>query len=101
MYLLQDSNLFKKGLKDLQKQGNKRGIEECKKVITKLQNNIPLEPSYKDHKLNINKFIVKDSRVCHLKFDLLLVYRKLGNILYLDQIGNHHTLKGFVESKEI
>ena len=49
-----------------------------------------LPPRYRDHEL-IGEFA--DCRDCHLKPDLVLIYRKVGNdILELTRLGSHSDL---------
>lgn len=47
--------------------------DELLEVLSCLANDLPLDPKYKDHALTGNW---KDYRECHIKPDLLLVYRK-------------------------
>lgn len=100
MLKIQTTNKFNKDLKAINKQGNKKGIKELEAVVGKLQNGEQLDARYKDHKLNKNTDIPEGSRGCHLLFDLILVYSIKDDILLLQQLGNHHTLKGFKESLE-
>jgi mRNA interferase YafQ len=58
-------------------------------VIYKLSNGIKLEKKYKDHQL---KGELKEFRECHLKPDLLLIYRIKDNQLELIDIGTHSEL---------
>ncbi len=60
-------------------------------VIEKLANDEILEPQYRDHAL-IGNF--KDYRKCHIKPNLLLIYRIYNDILelYLAQVGSHSEL---------
>ena len=58
-------------------------------VIYKLSNGIKLEKKYKDHQL---KGELKEFRECHLKPDLLLIYRIKDNQLELIDIGTHTEL---------
>ncbi|MCV3431935.1 type II toxin-antitoxin system YafQ family toxin [Campylobacter lari] len=59
------------------------------KIVEKLANDEILEPKYKDHALKGNYI---GFRECHIKPDLLLIYRKNNNILelYLASLGNHN-----------
>jgi len=65
--------------------------ELLKDVITLLAQNIKLNEKYKDHKLTGN---FKDLKECHIKPDLLLIYKINNDILELAliQIGNHGSL---------
>lgn len=47
--------------------------DELLEVLSCLVNDLPLDPKYKDHALTGNW---TDYRECHIKPDLLLVYRK-------------------------
>ncbi|EAH6134426.1 type II toxin-antitoxin system mRNA interferase toxin, RelE/StbE family [Campylobacter jejuni] len=60
-------------------------------VVNKLANDEILEPKYKDHALKGNYI---GFRECHIKPDLLLVYRKKDDILelYLASLGNHNNI---------
>ena len=61
-------------------------------VLIALANDQPLEPRYRDHDLSGNW---AGYRECHIKPDLLLIYRKLdGNILRLARLGSHSQLFG-------
>ncbi|MDN5127737.1 type II toxin-antitoxin system YafQ family toxin, partial [Aliarcobacter butzleri] len=62
-----------------------------KEVIIKLANNEILEEKYKDHKL-IGDYL--GCRECHIKPDLLLIYRIDNQVLELAlvRIGNHSDL---------
>lgn len=56
-----------------------------------LSNNETLEAKYKDHALKGNYICFRE---CHIKPDLLLVYRKIDDILelYLANLGNHNNI---------
>ncbi len=62
-----------------------------KDIITLLVQNEELDEKYKDHKLTGN---FKYLRECHIKPDLLLIYKKDDDILELAlvQVGNHGSL---------
>jgi len=64
-------------------------------VVLALLNDQMLQPQYRDHDLSGDW---KGYRECHLKPDLLLIYRKLdnddGKILRLARIGSHSELFG-------
>lgn len=61
------------------------------KVIFKLSNGETLDTKYKDHQLK-GKF--KEFRECHIKPNLLLIYKIIDDelVLYLFQIGSHSDL---------
>ena len=58
-------------------------------ILYKLVNDIELDQKYKDHQL---KGSLKDFRECHIRPDLLLIYRINENILELVDIGTHSEL---------
>ena len=80
---------FKKSLKLAKKRGLDLNLLE--KLITSLQNNIPLEEKYRDHELR-GKY--KGFRECHIAPDWLLIYMKEEDILVLTLIdtGTHSDL---------
>lgn len=80
---------FKKSLKLAKKRGLDLNLLE--KLITSLQNNIPLEEKYRDHELR-GKY--KGFRECHIAPDWLLIYMKEEDVLVLTLIdtGTHSDL---------
>lgn len=80
---------FKKSLKLAKKRGLDLNLLE--KLITSLQNNIPLEEKYRDHELR-GKY--QGFRECHIAPDWLLIYMKEEDILVLTLIdtGTHSDL---------
>ena len=59
-------------------------------VVRALANDEPLEPRHHDHALSGEW---ADFRDCHLKPDLLLIYRKSGaDVLRLVRLGSHSKL---------
>ncbi len=94
MYRFKPSSKFRKQYKKL----NQKDKEITKKIINKLLNDEILESKYKDHKL-IGKYA--GFRECHIKPDLLLIYKKENNassgqlptlILVCIAIGSHSDL---------
>lgn len=87
MYQIFRTSAFKKDYKKLSLQDQ----EEVKKIIIRLANNEVLDLKYKDHKLIGN---YKGCKECHIKPDLLLIYRIDANILELALVrtGNHSEL---------
>lgn len=75
---------FKKDVKKIKSQG--KNIDELKKVIYALANNIELDPRHHVHKLVNN-----NAYECHIKPDWLLVYRYENNklCLILLRTGSH------------
>lgn len=95
-YEVQYSKEFRKGLKKLK--NDKNSLNLVRNIIKKLANNEILESKYKDHKL-IGKYA--GFRECHIKPDLLLIYKKENNassgklpilILVCIAIGSHSDL---------
>ena len=65
---------------------------EFDQVVITLANDIPLAPKYRDHALH---GILEGSRECHIRPDLLLVYKYEGNeLLLLEMLGSHSELFG-------
>ena len=87
MYSIFRTSSFKKQYKKLS-QVDKLLLKD---IIMLLANNEELDTKYKDHKLTGNS---KDLRECHVKPDLLLIYKIDDNILELSlvQVGNHNSL---------
>lgn len=80
-----------KQYKNARKRLNEQDKELLEQVIAKLANGEALDKKHKDHNL-IGKY--KDFRECHIKPDLLLIYRVFENILelYLASVGSHSEL---------
>lgn len=74
--------------KKVLKQGNLKE-DEIDIVIEKLLNQESLEEKYKDHALIGD---LKDFRECHIKSNLLLIYRVKRNNLHLVRLGSHSAL---------
>ena len=83
MLEIEYSKSFKKAFKKLN--------ENEKNIIWQLANNEELASKYKDHAL-IGSY--KGFRECHVKPDLLLIYKKQNEILLLTcvEIGSHSEL---------
>ncbi|OCR14753.1 type II toxin-antitoxin system YafQ family toxin [Helicobacter pullorum] len=86
-YSITFSKQFKKDFKKI----NKDDKIILKNIVDKLANNETLEAKYKDHALKGNYI---GFRECHIKPDLLLIYRKRDDILelYLASLGNHNNI---------
>ena len=87
MYQIFRTNSFKKDYKKL----SLNDKELLKDVIKELAINKDLDKKYKDHKL-IGNYL--GCRECHIKPDLLLIYRIDNNILELalTRVGTHSNL---------
>ena len=90
MYQAVFSSKYKKSLKKISKSGN-FSIKEIEKVINLLIIGKILPAKYWDHSL---KGELSNYRECHIKGDLLLIYRieKENLILILVDIGSHSQL---------
>ena len=88
-YEVKYSKDFKKGLKKLK--NDTQSLELAKNIIAKLANDEILDPKHKDHKLTGQ---YEGFRECHIKPDLLLIYKKEERILILTclAIGSHSEL---------
>lgn len=86
-YQIRVSNSYKNQRKKIKKDD----LALIDEAVTKLANGEKLEPKYKDHKL---KGKYKDFKECHIKPDLLLVYRIIDDVLelYLAQVGSRSEL---------
>ncbi len=68
----------------------KGGELDC--VVITLANDIPLAHKYKDHALHGN---MEGSRECHIRPDLLLVYKYEGDeLILLEMLGSHSEIFG-------
>ena len=66
--------------------------DELHTVLSALVNDLPLDTRYRDHDLSNNW---SGYRECHIKPDLLLIYRKHNNdVLKLARLGSHSELFG-------
>ena len=86
MLILDYSTLFKKDFKKITKMPIP-DIIEVGNVISTLQKGLILDAKYGDHPLagNWNNF-----RDCHIKPDLVLIYRIHETTLQLARIGSHN-----------
>ncbi len=81
---------FKRDYKRELKGSHKKTLaDDLKEVLTSLVQYEPLDEKYKDHALTGNW---KDHRDCHIKPDLVLIYRVEDNILRLARMGSHSEL---------
>lgn len=87
MYIFKPTSRFKRQYKKL----NQNDKQSVKAIINKLLNDEPLEPKHKDHKLTGQ---YEGFRECHIKPDLLLIYKKEERVLILTRlaIGSHSEL---------
>ncbi|MEK7086178.1 MAG: type II toxin-antitoxin system YafQ family toxin [Patescibacteria group bacterium] len=87
MYLVRSTKGYRKAYKQVSKQ---KGFDAdlLGEIIDTLARGEKLDQKYKDHQLTGE---MKDSRECHIKHNLLLVYEKNDDILVLLllDIGTH------------
>lgn len=81
------TNAFKKSFKKLSSKDREKVLD----VVERLANDETLEPRFHDHPLSGNW---KECRECHVKPDLLLVYRIREEVLELAlvEVGSHSEL---------
>jgi len=92
VYTLFETKKFCKSLRRISStKGGKKIIEELRNCLTILKNGKPLDLIFKDHALK-GEFI--GYRECHIRGDVLLVYKieKDKMILVLVEIGSHSYL---------
>ena len=89
MRLVRSSSQFRKSLKRILKSG-RFDRDEIQNVVEKIANE-KLDAKYEDHHLSGD---MKDLRECHIRSDLLLIYKIEGNnlVLVLVNIGSHSDL---------
>ncbi len=88
MFKLEYSNQFKKDFKKVVK-STIPDVVEVGHVITTLQQGQTLAQKYVDHALTGNWLNYRD---CHVKPDLVLIYKIESGILKLARIGTHSEL---------
>jgi len=88
MYCLEYSSQFKKDFKKIAKMPITDVIEVCG-IISELQKSNSLAAKYVDHNLSGNWLGFRD---CHIKPDLVLIYKVDSNTLKLARIGSHSDL---------
>lgn len=81
------STRFKKDLKKYEHK--KEVIKEFNEVLKLLLSQTRLPEKYKDHDLSGNYI---NYRECHVKPDVLLIYKMDEQLLYLHRIGSHSEL---------
>ena len=83
------SSQFKRDLKRIQRTVNEKVLLDLNAAIESLAADIPLQERLKDHPLTGQW---NDCRDCHIRPDLLLIYKKVPTKLYLVRIGSHSEL---------
>lgn len=88
-YAIKHSKAFKKALKRLK--NDSKALAELEIVLDKLANDEMLDLKYQDHQLTGD---LKACRECHIRPNLLLIYKKQEDILLITciDIGSHGAL---------
>lgn len=82
---------LKRGLRGIYREILKPG-GEFQAVVNTLRHDIPLPAKYRDHALHGE---YEGSRDCHVRPDLVLVYKYEGeDLLILERLGSHSELFG-------
>jgi mRNA interferase YafQ len=91
MRIIERTSIFKRDYKRVSSNPRHRDIEGRLVMVLKfLVGNVPLPISYRDHALSGDW---KDHRDCHIKPDLVLLYRKPDiRVLQLVRLGSHSEL---------
>ena len=91
MRTIEPTTQFKRDYKREAKGQHRQSLEkELTKIIDTLANDQPLATKHQDHSLTGNW---KDHRDCHIKPDLVLIYRKpVESVLQLVRLGSHSEL---------
>jgi len=82
---------FTRDLKKVRRSVGRDVLLELNAVIESLGDDIPLAGRYRDHALAGEW---RDFRECHVRPDLLLVYRKEPGIIRVVRLGGHSELFG-------
>ncbi len=90
MYSLKPSTRYRKSIKKLLMSGSFK-IDDLDRILNLLASNEPLEAKHQNHRLQ-GKY--KDCFECHVKSDLLLIYKidTENQILLVVDIGSHSDL---------
>lgn len=93
MRTIERSSAFKRDYKREAKGRHRADLDEAlKSVLAALVADLPLDARYQDHDLCGNW---AGYRECHVKPDLLLIYRKVDQVvLRLARLGSHSELFG-------
>jgi mRNA interferase YafQ len=88
---IEQTGAFKRDLKREAKGRHRATLEaDLLSIIAALSNNEPLEPRHRDHALTGDW---KDHRDCHVKPDIVLIYREPDDdTLQLVRLGSHSEL---------
>jgi mRNA interferase YafQ len=87
MLKIEFTNSIKKDLKRYKHQ--KAVLQEFQEIIELLSSNRSLSTKYRDHSLTGNWATFRE---CHVRNDVLLIYKIENNILFLTRFGSHSEL---------
>lgn len=87
MLKLKYTKQFRKDIKKFEHQKNV--MTTLKQVIERLIEGKSLQEKYRDHFLGGNWVSFRE---CHIKPDVLLIYKVINNELFLERIGSHSDL---------
>ncbi len=90
IYKLETTRTFRKALKKIKHSGN-FPEEVFVSVVDSLLTGNSLPKKFRDHPLSGN---MKMLRECHIKPDVLLVYKKESKVIILVDIGTHEHIFG-------
>ena len=93
MRTIDRSTAFRRDFRRLRADPRHRDIERLfLDIVTALVSDLPLPAQQRDHPLSGEWVGYRD---CHLRFDLVLIYRKRGaEVLELVRLGSHSELFG-------
>lgn len=91
MRTIKQSGQFKRDLKRESKGQHRKALQDdFVALVAALASDQPLEPHYRDHALTGDW---KNHRDCHVKPDLVLIYRRVHeDVLQLVRLGSHAEL---------
>lgn len=87
MATLVRTSLFKKEYK--QRSGDVDAVRLVQAIFYLLENDLPLPPSLRDHKL-VGR--LSHCRECHVRPNLLLIYERQSDVVKLHRLCNHSEL---------
>ena len=91
MRRIERTGQFRRDYRRVRRGRNRAALETTfVEVLESLVNDLPLDPRHRDHPL---AGPWHDHRDCHIKPDLILIYRKPnGDVLQLVRLGSHSEL---------
>lgn len=86
MISIKHSTEFKKDFKRLKKRNIKNFVNRFQFIVSELVSRNCLKSNFQDHTLSGNW---KGYRECHIFPDVILIYKKDNNVLFLARVGSH------------